>query len=131
MLEWAVEVNPQDQDIYHLYRKVASRNASDLVDKLRSYGYVLVSEQGKIKDAGKREELIKAFERQGYRLLELTRLGKREEVQYMLLRIFFSFQLDFPQMLLEPFKLVYSDDMFKVLLFSFLSGVLGQEKANE
>ena len=130
MLEWACELNPNDRELYSLYREVSVQNSSELIDELRSFAYYLVSENGIIKDDVKRNELTKAFDRQGYRLLELTRMGKREEVQYILLRIFFSFQIDFSQVLLKPFKYVYSDEMFKVFLFSFLSGVLGKSKEN-
>jgi len=110
--------------IYKFYKTIANENISDLIDSLNSYGYTLVNTEKIINKPEKRESFKKIFERQGYRIMELARLGKRDEVLYALCRIFFSFRTDYQKILLEPFKPVYSDETFKVLVLSFLSGVL-------
>jgi hypothetical protein len=117
LLEWATE-RRDDKDLSRLYRQVAGYNASSLIDKLRGLGY-----RYKKDDA-----LSDALGKQGYRLLEQTRAGKREDVFYGLLRIFISLKREVPPMLVEAFKPIYSDEIFKVFVFSFLSGVLGREE---
>jgi hypothetical protein len=118
LLEWAVEQKKDDKALSYLYSRVAGQNASDLIDKLRGLGYRYQNEKA-VKDA---------FDKQGYRLLEQTRNGKRQDVFYGILRIFISLQKEVPLSLVEAFKPIYSDDLFKVFIFSFLSGVLGKEE---
>jgi len=121
ILEFVYEENKSDKDWQRLYKSVTDDNLSNLMDRLRGRGYYYA----------KQKSIREIFEKQGYRLLEQTRAGKRDDVYYGLLRIFISLQLEFPQLLMEPFKPIHSDNMFKVLLFSFLSGVLGKEDINE
>lgn len=119
-----IATGEEKDKIYKFYKKIANENTSDLVDVLRGYGYTLVNTENIIKDTRRRNDFREAFERQGYRIMELTRLGKRVEVLYAICRIFFSFKVDCQKILLEPFKPVYSDETFKVLILSFLSGIL-------
>lgn len=116
-LDIAYDENRNSKDWYSLYSSVKSENLSDMMDRLRGLGY----------HYSKEKSFREIFEKQGYRLLEQTRAGKRDVVYYGLLRIFISFPKEFPKILMEPFKSVYTDNMFKVLMFSFLSGVLGKE----
>ena len=104
-----------------LYRLVAGWKASELMETLKSIGFALK----------KHKELKDAFDRQGYRILELVRAGRRDEVFHSILRIFVSTKERFPEILVEAFKPVYSDDLFKVFLFSFLTGILGKEEKEE
>lgn len=115
LLEWATDQKKDDKDLTRLYSQVAGYSASTLIDKLRGLGYRCKSDK----------TLSDAFSKQGYRLLEQTRAGKRQDVFYGLLRIFISLKREVPPMLVEAFKPIYSDELFKVFLFSFLSGVLG------
>lgn len=64
----------------------------------------------------------------GYRLLEQTRAGKRDDVYYGFLRIFVAAKESFPLDLVEAFKPYYSDEIFKVFIFTFLSGIIGEEQ---
>jgi len=121
LLQWATEENRDDKKLRRVYRQVAGWNASDLMESLKSEGLNL-KRKTKIKDA---------FDRQGYRILELVRAGKRDEAFHAILRIFVSAKELFPAHLVEAFKPVYSDELFKVFLFSFLSGILGQDKQEE
>ncbi len=117
VLDIAYDDNRNSKEWYSLYSSVKGENLSDLMDRLRGLGYHFSKEKA----------FREVFEKQGYRLLEQTRAGKRDAVYYGLLRIFISFTKEFPKLLMEPFKPVYTDNMFKVLLFSFLSGLLGKE----
>lgn len=119
LLEYASELKKDEQKFENIYKEVAGRNASDLVDKLSRKGHAL------------KKELGDAFENMGYRLLEQTRAGKRDDVYYGILRIFVANKRKFPDELVEAFKPIYTDEMFKVFIFSFLSGVIGKEKQTE
>lgn len=121
LLQWAVEQHRDEKKFESLYRQVAGWNASDLIESLKRTGFALKQDK----------DLKDAFDRQGYRILELVRAGKRDEAFHAILRIFVSAKKKFPTHLVEAFKPVYSDELFKVFLFSFLSGVLGQERETE
>lgn len=121
MVESIVERKGDNKDFQNLYKRIAKKNETQLLERLRTTGYHLRS----------KKPIKEAFERQGYRLLEQTRAGKRDEVYYGILRIFVSLQKEFPLEIVEAFKPVYSEEMFKVFLFSFLSGVLGKQDESE
>jgi hypothetical protein len=118
LLQWAVEDQRGKEKFWGLYRQVAGWNASDLMESLKQTGFALKKDRN-LKDA---------FDRQGYRILELVRSGKRDEAFHAILRIFVSAKKEFPSQLVEAFKPVYSEELFKVFLFSFLSGILGKEE---
>ncbi len=120
LLQWAAEDQrgrENEKEFKGLYRQVAGWNASDLIESLKRTGFALKKDR----------DLKDAFDRQGYRILELVRAGKRDEAFHAILRIFVSAKKEFPSQLVEAFKPVYSDELFKVFLFSFLSGILGKE----
>lgn len=121
LLQWAVEQHRDERKFESLYRQVAGWNASDLIESLKRTGFALKQEK----------DLKDAFDHQGYRILELVRAGKRDEAFHAILRIFVSAKKEFPTHLVEAFKPVYSDELFKIFLFSFLSGILGQERETE
>lgn len=121
LLEYAVQTNRGKKEFERIYRRLAGENATSLIDKLSRVGYACKNDK----------TLGDIFTKQGYRILEQTRAGKRQDVYYNILRIFFSAQKEFPKDLIEVFKPIYSDEMFKVFLFSFLSGVLGKKSQSE
>lgn len=118
LLEDACEIKKDDKELYGLLIKLKSRSSSELIDKLKRIA-ISKSQNSHIK---------KAFTNLGYRLLEQARAGKRDDVYYGFLRIFISARENFPLELIEAFKPYYSDEMFKVFIFTFLSGVIGQEE---
>ncbi len=124
LLQWAAEQHRDDNELKSLYRQVAGWNASDLIESLKRTGFALKQDRDFIDDKD-------AFDRQGYRILELVRAGKRDEAFHAILRIFVSAKKEFPVHLVETFKPIYSDELFKVFLFSFLSGILGKEQESE
>jgi hypothetical protein len=111
----------KSRDLERLLRSVSTWNASDLIEQMKIEA-TSVRKTKAIKDA---------FDNQGYRILELVRAGKRDEVFHSILRIFVAAKKEFPKTLVEPFKPVYSDELFKIFLFSFLSGILGKEEENK
>lgn len=120
LLSWAAEDQRGKNNEKHfqkLFIQVAGWNASDLMETLKRVGYSL-----------KKEQVIKdAFDRQGYRILELIRAGKRDDAFHAILRIFVSAKKDFPALLMEAFKPHYSNELFKIFLFSFLGSILGKD----
>lgn len=102
-----------------LHRRLAGLNATEVIENLKRKGYTF------------KKELGTAFENMGYRLLEQTRAGEKDEVYYGILRIFVANKTKFPDELVEAFKPIYSEEMFKVFIFSFLSGIIGKEQQNE
>jgi len=113
LLQWAEENSHGKEDekkFKELYRQVAGWNASELMEKLKQKGFAFKKDS----------DLKRSFERQGYRILELVRSGKRDEVFHSILRIFVSAKEEFPSQLVEAFKPVYTEELFKVFLFSFL-----------
>lgn len=119
LIEYAFELKKDEKGFENLYKRVIGRNASGLVDNLTRKGYAL------------KKELGDAFENMGYRLLEQARAGKRDDVYYSILRIFVANKRKFPDDLVEAFKPIYSEEMFKVFIFSFLSGIIGKENKIE
>jgi len=108
-----------DDEMKKLYRSVANENYADLIDDLNSLGYRHRKQNENLKDA---------FEKMGYRIMEQTRAGKRDDVFYSFLRIYMSVNASFDKKLLFAFKHP-NNEMFKVLIFSFLSGII-EEKTN-
>ena len=124
LLQWAAEDQRGRDDgkkFRWLYRQVAGWNAAELMESLKRTGFALKKDR----------DLKDTFDRQGYRILELVRAGKRDEVFHAVFRIFVSAKKEFPAQLVEAFKPVYSDKLFKVFLFSFLSGILGKEDSEQ
>ena len=115
LLEYVSNLKKDDKEFQNFYLMISNYNLSDLIEKIKRKGYVL------------RKELGESFGTMGYRLIEQTREGKREDVYYGLLRIFVSNSKKFPEELIEAFKPKYSDEMFKIFIFTFLSCILEKE----
>ena len=102
-----------DNDFNNLYLRVSKDNFADCVDKLN-----LIGNKRK-----KNASMRKAFQSMGYRLMEQTRAGKRDEVFHGVLRLYMTCNLPFDKELLFAFK-QSDNEMFKVLMFSYLSGII-------
>jgi len=103
----------ESKDFFSFYNKVAGVNYVDMIDDLNTLGFV----------HSKKPKMKEAFKTMGYRLMEQTRAGKREDVFHSLLRIHISSKENMNPKLVQPFK--HPDDgMFKVLIFSYLSGAI-------
>lgn len=91
-------------------------NINELIEEMRNIGY------------RHRQDFGEQMQNIAYRIMEKTRIGKREDVFYLLLRVFSANQKQFPKELVEPFKPQYDDGLFKSCIYAFLSGVLGGEE---
>lgn len=110
-------VADSDKDFDDLYQKVSQNYVSDAVDKLNLIGTT----------RKKNQILKKAFESMGYKLMEQTRAGKKDEVFHSILRLYMTSNQPFDKELLIPFK-QSNPQLFKVLIFSFLSGIMDIKK---
>jgi len=127
-----------DEEMNKLYRQVANENYADLIDDLNLLGYRYRISQKNLESDQLNTEKKQILEKQkkftadinrtGYHIMEQVRVGKRDDVFYSLLRIYISNNIPFDQKLLSAFK-QSSDEMFKVLIFSFLSGII-EDKTN-
>lgn len=102
-----------DKEFNGLFQNASRNNFADCVDKLNSIGT----------QRKKNEVLRKAFQSMGYRLMEQTRIGKKDEVFHGILRLYMTSNQSFDKELLIAFK-QSNNEMFKVLIFSFLSGII-------
>jgi len=102
-----------DKEFNVLFQNASKRNFADCVDKLNSIGI----------QRKKNEVLRKSFQSMGYRLMEQTRAGKKDEVFHGMLRLYMTSNQSFDKELLIAFK-QSNNEMFKVLIFSFLSGII-------
>lgn len=102
-----------DKEFNSLYEAASESSLSEYVDKLNSIG----------KQRKKNPLLKKAFEGMGYRLMEQTRAGRKDDVFHNLLRLYMTSNQPFDKELLMAFKQP-NREMFKVLIFSFLSGII-------
>ncbi len=112
LLEWAYQLKPEDKDLIKLARKTGIENISNIVEELTNLGY------------GVQKELGEDFEKQGYRLLEQTRAGKRSDVMYGITRIFMTHKRNLPEVLNEAFKLRYDIETFKCFMYAFLGSAI-------
>ncbi len=102
-----------DKEFYSMFQDASRRNFADCVDKLNAIG----------RQRKQNPTLRKAFEGMGYRLMEQTRAGKKDEVFHGILRLYMTSNQSFDKELLIAFKQA-DNEMFKVLVFSFLSGII-------
>lgn len=106
-----------DKEFDTLYQNVSNESLSESVDRLNSLGTL----------RKKNPLLKKAFEGMGYRLMEQTRAGRKDDVFHNVLRIYMTSNQSFDKELLIAFK-QRNREMFRVLIFSFLSGIIEPKK---
>ncbi|MBE0069225.1 hypothetical protein [Thermoanaerobacterium thermosaccharolyticum] len=104
-----------------LINNIKRRKSDFLIERLKRKGYVLAGDTN----------FKNAINSQIYRILELTRLNKREEVVHLLMRIFVSYQKKIPDELIETMKQKTDNNLFKAYIYSFLCGFIGEEKESK
>jgi len=119
---WKASNGEKKEEFRRLYYRVTNDNLGEMCDKLRNYGYILRRKNDVFKRFYNNKE--KRPEGIVYRIMELTRLGKRDEVFFTLLNLFQGEEINV--LLARVFSPIYSDEMFKIFIYSFLSGVLGE-----
>jgi|UniRef100_A0A7V4E2M0 hypothetical protein len=112
------------KELYTLYQSFSLENAGKLAEKLRNIGFRLKNNNEVYERFYDKEK--KRPKGIAYRIMELTRLGKRSEVFFTLLNEFQGAY--FPKELAHAFNPVYPDELFKTFIYSFLSGILGEKR---
>ncbi|MCD6552066.1 Cas8a1 family CRISPR/Cas system-associated protein [Thermotoga sp.] len=74
-------------------------------------------------------EASQLFERTKYRLLELIRLAKKDEVYHLILKTYMTRKKPFPEELNKVFSA--EDEDFKNLMFAYVSGMISGGEENE
>jgi hypothetical protein len=92
-----------------------------MVNKLNKLGYAL-------KEDNNYKDVVSALKDQAYRIIEKTRHAQRSEVQYMIFRIFIVNKKEIPYLLSKAFNPIYSDELFKTFIYSFLSGIFRKSR---
>lgn len=105
--------------ISRLIKELKEKEPDFLIDNLRRAGYAI---------AGKNKSLKEAIEKESLRILEQTRLGKRDNVIHMLMRNFAIKQEPIPIELIYALKPQYDTNLFKAFIYAFLSGFISQKK---
>lgn len=90
-----------------------------LIENLKRIGYGIAQNNNSIKDAINKEAL---------RMLELARLGKKDAVIGMLMRIFTIRNVQIPNELIEALKPKYELNLFRAFIYAFLSGFITTEE---
>jgi hypothetical protein len=86
-----------------------------LIENLKYAGNRIARDNKSIRDAVNNEAL---------RMLELVRLGKRDAVVGMIMRIFTIRNVPIPQDLIEALKPKYDINLFRAFIYAFLSGFI-------
>ncbi len=107
-----------------LIEEIRKKEPDFLIEKLKKAGYAIASNNKALKDA---------IEKEALRILEQTRLGKRDNVMHMLIRNFVIRQEKIPDELIDALKPQYDTNLFKAFIYAFLSGFIskGKEEENE
>jgi hypothetical protein len=133
LLEYAVRYgNGNEKDeMQKRCKTLTLENQGEMVESLRNLGFS-ISMKKHIKDNNEyNNDIHKALSLQAFRIIEKTRCGKRDEVYYMLARIFIANEEKFPFLLAKAFNPNYSEEIFKVFIYSFLCGALGDSNEKE
>ncbi|MEM4314679.1 MAG: hypothetical protein QXM39_05310 [Thermoplasmata archaeon] len=123
ILEYAVKYTAGEgkEKLRKLYEKFSYDNAGEMVERLRSLGYAFRYDKNY-------KNVVDAFSSQAFRIIERVRHSQRNEVQYLIIRIFRADEKEIPILLAKSFNPIYSDELFKTFIYSFLSGILGETK---
>lgn len=109
------------EKMWKLYYDFSIKNVAEMCDKLNKLGYAIRNDKNC-------KNIVSTLNDQSFRIIEKTRHVLRSEVEYMIMRIFVANKKEIPPLLSKAFNPVYPDEIFKVFIYSFLSGILGETK---
>ncbi len=119
ILEIEVETNKK---LYPLYKMITDKNVNYLVEKVNNIARRI---------ARTNQNILDALEKASFRIINLARLGNRDEVQYIITRIFLVHRVPMDSELIEIFKPSYDLETFRTLVYSFISGIIQREIIKE
>lgn len=107
--------NEKIRKIDYLLKILESNEPDFLIERLKSKGKTIATTKASIK---------KAINDSSLRILEQVRLGKRDAVIGMLMRIFVVNQTKMPEELIEALKPKYDINLFRAFIYAFLSSFI-------
>lgn len=116
LFEYHLRHNEDASDLRWMYKELKKESVSSTLQAIAYLGYKL------------RNKLGKDFKKMGYRILEQIRAGKRNEVEYSIVRIFVANGETLPNELVEAFKPRYEDDVFRAFMYVFIGSVIEEDK---
>ncbi len=109
------------EKVQELQARLGQMAYAVLFDQIRRLAWKL-----REKEPGLQEDVAKS----GYRLINLARAGRRDEVAYLLTRIFLAQGRVLPLELVRIFSPAVPDDIFRACLYAFV-GTLAGEKSGD
>ncbi len=107
-----VSKNEQLKRIYSLVNTLKATEPDFLIERLKIAGWSIAKNERGLREAINKEAL---------RLLEQTRLGKKDTVIGMLMRDFTTKNVKFPPEFIEATKQKYDINLFRAFIYAFLS----------
>jgi len=111
----------QLKKVYWLVDKLKSSEPDFLIENLRNSGRAIAHPGDNDKEKDRKLSLRNAISGEALRILEQTRLGKRDIVIGILMRNFTAKKVKFPQELVEASKPKYDINLFRAFVYAFLS----------
>lgn len=105
--------------VHGLLKDLQKSEPDFLIENLKRAGYGIAQNNKSIRDAINKEAL---------RILEQVRLGKKDFVIGMLMRIFTIRNFQMPPELIEALKPKYDINLFRAFIYAFLSGFITTEE---
>jgi len=113
-------VGPKEREsVEELLRRIAPRSHHVLFEDIRRLAWTLRGEEDL-------KGLREAVEKQSYRIINLARAGRRDEVAYLLTRIFLAVGRSLPDKLIRVFSPSVPDEVFRACIYAFV-GVFGEK----
>jgi hypothetical protein len=108
--------------VYGLINSLKSTEPDFLIERLKTAGWSIANpKDNNNEEKSKKLSLRKAINGEALRLLEQTRLGKRDIVIGMLMRDFTTKKVKFPPEFVEASKQKYDVNHFRAFMYAFLS----------
>lgn len=115
------KIGDKIKEIKGILYNIEKTDPDFLIERLKRVGWSY-SKDGDLKEAINKIAL---------RLLEQIRLGKRDAVIGILMRIFTTRNIKFPTELLEPLKPKYDLNLFRAFMYAFLSAFTTEKTGKE
>jgi hypothetical protein len=119
--QYARMVRPEEREsVEKLLRRIAPRSHHVLFEHIRRLAWSLRNHK----------DLQESIKKQGYRIINLARAGRKDEVAYLLARIFLAHGKSLPDPLVGMFSPSVPEDTFRACVYAF-AGILAEPKDDQ